>query len=344
VKARLYQNKSLIVTMHLKTIGLLILINFDVIFCVKILKIGKIEEDKIFNVTIRNPPYFEHSRFSICWWVKTRFRNKYKFLDTDDYIRFEDYYGKGDTLDFYFGNGYEYKPHYIHIPKGQEIVPHSWTLFCISYNNDNKMLAVYLNSVQIYNKTEKSDLEAFTVEKDFLSMIKFQVDKNSGNLTGLNIWSDILTAEQVIDIYKCKPYQAPDLIAWENVKFDVNPPNINIQLSEINDKDGPCEENKEGIHVFKTMATMDNNKEAFRICKALGGYMNAFQSGENLKLLDSFSVQCPGREFWVPIFREVGRWVDTSNNQVSFLPWQKGEPEEGMVCAFYGEGKYWAGR
>ena len=55
-------------------------------------------------------------------------------------------------------------------------------------------------------------------------------------------------------------------------------------------------------------------------------------------------MQCPLNEFWVPIFKLENKWIDSNTNEVSFLPWAKGEPSVSSECAIVFEGEYYGER
>ena len=157
--------------------------------------------------------------------MKTLYRLSHSFLGfgADTKNIFLELDGSGKVL--YFSFGEEYSPYYMDVPDGQEIVPHTWTFICITFDNDEKDLGVYLNSNKISKKTEENDMENFRFEKDFLARnIKFEVSWYSGNITNLNIWSSILTKEQIIRLFQCKQeYPKPDLLEWGNMQLNIKP-------------------------------------------------------------------------------------------------------------------------
>ena len=313
--------------MHLVN-ALLILSLFDISFGAKILIIGKDENE--YEATINKAPDLEVQTFSICWSVKTRFHTSYTFLRTANtssvHVTLKDIFGSGETIFIYF---LKYMADIEVAPKGKKIMPHSWTSICITYDNQNMELALYLNSYQIFSK-KIPRLQDSTLPKDFLATLIFPVDKNSCNLTNLNIWSKVLTKDEVTDIHLCdQQAPPPDLVSWENISFTIRPDNPDIRLTTIHDQESPCEESKEHIYLVKTSVSMVD-KKAIRLCSALGGSMPLMKNKADLKKLKTLQ-----NEFWVPIFRGKENWLDNTGKEVDYLPWGEGGEDLRGDCVVF---------
>ena len=258
---------------------------FFLISSVKILNINDVKEGEVFNITIKNPPEFTGSKISVCWWVKTLYRANYDFLGSagdETGLYLYDFYGSGKSLYFFFANSS--RSQNIKFPNGHKIVPHAWTLLCLSFDNNEKTVVIHLNSKQVHKEVGIDEMDDNMLGNDFLGRnIRFQVDSYSGNLTGVRVYSDILTQDQVKSIYQCKPdYPSPDLIDWDEVEFDIKPETEDIELLDIPDSDGPCRDNVESIHSFQILAQMDKKRKAIRTCNAFGGEMNALTERDNI--------------------------------------------------------------
>ena len=77
-----------------------------------------------------------------------------------------------------------------------------------------------------------------------------------------------------------------------------------------------------------------------RLCEGLGGYMNSLQNDEELKELKVVLKTVPEcSASWLPIFKDVGNiglWKDKDGSNMTYHPWQKGQPNGGMdseICA-----------
>ena len=159
-------------------------------------------------------------------------------------------------------------------------------------------MGLYLNAGQIFFQTNITDLAILPT--DFLQRTIFPLDSNSGNLTGVNIWSKILTPNEIEDIYTCGPgSQDGDLMDWDNIIFDVMPANNVIKVTTAEDDEGPC-------LLFDAPATMHNGWEPVRICSALGGEFGTLEKEEDLQELDNF--KCSQGAIWAPVFKDGDTW------------------------------------
>ena len=308
---------------------------------IKILSINNIKKDDKFAVTIKEPGIFNSSEFSVCWWLKTIYHTSYVYMGSYERgknMLFYDYHGGGKSFFITF-NSDQFGSHSIEVPKGQEIIPHSWTFFCIMFDNEKKTLIIYLNSEVIHKQTGIENINDFKLETDFVKEnIQFSIGAYSGNLTGLMMWSTVLTKEDVKSLYTCSQgYPEPDIIDWEKVEFDISPETENIELKDIVSEDEPCKERIEALYLIKIPAGMDKKREAIRMCNALGGELNALKNLENIQKFEY--KDCPGgQDIWVPVFRDGNRWIDNKGYEVTYLPWSKNQlvnPDKNKCVVFY---------
>ena len=177
----------------------------------------------------------------------------------------EDYWGNGNSL---FLINVEIK-----FPNDLQIVPHTWTFFCITFDNDEKIVETYVNSRKVFKRKIPEVFAEVEWEMEFLKKrVKFNVVDYTGNLTGLNLWSRVLTTENIISLYSCnQDHDPPDLIDWEDMELNIIPTTKKVELLEIVGEKEPCEEKNEIVHfVSSILSGMINKKEATRKCNALG--------------------------------------------------------------------------
>ena len=309
---------------------------------VRIIKNPKIYDGQQYNLTFLNTPNIENSGISLCWWIKTlcgRWEMWFNYPGTMSII-IQDHDKKGENLFFWLDKEEEYKTHDVSLPDANMIVPYSWTLICLTYDNDEQTVGIYINSKQVYLKSLIT--KKFLQPMNSLQRSYFQIGKETGNfdLTGFNIWSTVLTKEDVGDIFLCSADSIKaKLMTWENIIVQVAPPNDDIQIDPLATEEGPCVENKEHIYVFDAISTMDDNRQAVRICSGLGGTMRSLQNQEDLKKLDK--ARGAVKQIWVPVYRENGVWKDYKGVPVSFLPWTQGGALENTDCVYYDQNVYW---
>jgi hypothetical protein len=224
-------------------------------------------------------------------------------------------------------------------------------LFCFLFDSTAKSFKIYLNSEQIFQDEQKIKLKDYEIASDFLKYQKIGYAKNfAGRITKLNIWSRLLTPEQVLEVHKCQMVDAPDILNWETVQLELGP---NITLETMDANDGPCVKGhigKEDTYVFKDPAQLDLSSNALRKCKAFGGVMREPMNEDEWKVLiedlKPYFDTCTSGGFWIPIFKNKHNlnWVDQNKGAVGFAPWEEGQPNGGddhENCVVMWEGDKW---
>ena len=135
---------------------------------------------------------------------------------------------RSGVLYFYIGS---FSRTRIIVPEHISFTPEKWRFLCFSFDNIEKVLMVYLDSEKITEKTIDNGLENFEIESDFLKGEKFaKAKKFASKISDLNVWSKILTQEEIIDMYSCKDsLVAPDVLDWDTAEFDLGP-NVTLEV------------------------------------------------------------------------------------------------------------------
>ena len=304
----------------------------------KILSIKDVEKGQHFNITIKNPPQVRTSQFSFCWWVKLGQRGIHTYLGNNDptYIQIWDDYGNGKIL--WVNNIWD-----IRFPAKLQILPHTWTFFCIICDKNERTFEFYINAIRIYKEEMSMFFDNVDWETEFLrNNIKFIGESSPHNITGLSVWSGDLTEEDITSLYTCKKQHSyADIMTWDAVEFDILPKTNTIQMLETEDEEEPCKEQTEFYYVPPILSGMNNKKEASRKCFALGGKMDMFADENEMKAFKYDSAHC-SEYLWAPAFRIGDGWVDNHNNHAKYLPWKENEPikPDQYRCVFIEDKKY----
>ena len=259
-----------------KVLGIVLILGICRIHGLKVLKtpkfhIGDTPVDAF--ATIANLKNISTSELTICVWVL----NYYK----EDSWFFEETSDKGIRLSVlqtdWFANYIKVGQFYFRFsfPQHFEWLPDIWAFFCFLFDNKVKRLSLYLNSEKIFENQEEEQLKDYKIAPYFLNHQKIGNAKHfAGQITKLNIWSEVLTPEKVKDVYSCKmDVRRPDIVDWETVSLNVGQ-GLSIENSYDDTElcDGRQAE-EEQIYVFNHLSTMDSNKRALQICRAMGGFM-----------------------------------------------------------------------
>ena len=314
--------------------SLVVLFNWvQIATALKILSYNNISTEERFVATLKNPPQLTSSSLTMCIWTKPItfsynqffgvFRDKTK-------LYLEDFSNDGRSL--YLRICETCNAYSISLADRQRILPYSWVLICLQIDVSNNLVRLYLNSELIFEKYDKENMAHLNLKDNFLSF-GLRIINAGANRTGLQVWSTILSEENIEAMYECdKSYPKPDVLNWNDVEFDVKPKTNKIILSTVPEEDGPCSRNKEELFFFADSATMTKKREAVRMCDAIGGSMH---------ISDAFKAKVklfPEAWIWVPAFREQGIWRDIDGTQIEDVFWD--DTAETLECAAYTGGAY----
>ena len=139
---------------------------------------------------------------TFCTWVSFYFFKKDTFIIYDDTNSTKN---NGFGLQFYTETGflafgdiwYMYE-----LPPGTK-EPETWHHFCFSFDFFSKNVKFFIDDKMVMDKDDKENLENFTFTNNLIS--RFILGKKfypsdppfNGQVTGLNIWSKVLTEKQI---------------------------------------------------------------------------------------------------------------------------------------------------
>ena len=178
----------------------------------------------------------------------------------------------------------------------------TWNHICWTYNIGTFRNNLYINGVKISTfKTPWDGFEAsfgdhnqaaFTIGQDpDFSDVKGNYNKQEsffGNITELNLWDKVLTPDQIQTFANCKDFQKGNLIAWEEVKFDI----FNGTVSSIRDMTSLCRPHSRTF----LLPGKQRYRDALQVCAAYGGHMftpsNEEENKQTLAMASHHSTTC----------------------------------------------------
>ena len=297
---------------------------------IKVLTTPKFEKGKAPSdsfATLRNPSSPPLKQVSSCLWNSLNFES---FAET--WSSSNSFFGTA----FWTGVAYLYIGPFsstrMTIPEHVSFTPEKWRFFCFSFDNIEKVLKVYIDSEKIMETTIDNGLDNFEIESDFLKGEKFaSAKKFAGQISDLNVWSKILTQDEINDMYSCKDsLETPDVLDWETAEFDLGP-NLTLTVRE----EHPClekENEKMENVIYNIELQMDPKSSTVRLCNALGGIMDPPKNASMVSSLEKAlnkKEECSG--LWIPVFKDdYENWVDINGKNVNFTPWRQGQPNGGQ--------------
>ena len=215
------------------------------------------------NVEVNTPLTF-CLRFNL----QDRISERYMFTNKDDKLALK------LSFPFDFGkvqvNG---EVIYFKIPKDNGIRPFYWHHICISLNE--KLFMVVVDGKQWSNGTHKiKQFQSISLNQFFMgSMYKLgslREDNFEGELSELNIWSDSLSMNNLIDITKsCShPKPLPDILQWLNItKSMLTGDNHQRQIKQL------CSQGISETTYHKLIPHLQDQDGAMKTCKILNGQL-----------------------------------------------------------------------
>ena len=188
---------------------------------------------------------------------------------------------KGDKLNFYLNFPSDYgwvrqNGVYIlfKIPKDNGIRPFYWHHICISLNEETYWVVV--DGHKWSNGTHKIKPFQNISTNEFLMGSSDRLDeKDGGNFVGelseLNIWSNSLSLENLIDITKtCRhPEPDPDILQWLNITNSMLTGDNNHQrtIKQV------CSQGKADPSYYKLIPHLQDQDGAMKTCEVLNGQL-----------------------------------------------------------------------
>ena len=162
---------------------------------------------------------------------------------------------------------------YFKIPKDNGIRPFYWHHICISLNE--KLIMVVVDGKQWSNGTHKiKQFQSISLNQFFMgSMYKLgslREDNFKGELSELNIWSDSLSMNNLIDITKsCShPKPLPDILQWLNItKSMLTGDNHQRQIKQL------CSQGISETTYHKLIPHLQDQDGAMKTCSVLNGQL-----------------------------------------------------------------------
>ena len=110
-------------------------------------------------------------------------------------------------------------------PTSYRFVPEKWLFFCVTFDNADKSLKIFLDSKRIFGKAFDKLLANYEISEDFLASLQFGKAPNfAGMISDLNIWSTVLYDDKILRLYECREIsEKPDVLDWNDAEFDLGP-------------------------------------------------------------------------------------------------------------------------
>lgn len=202
--------------------------------------------------------------------------------------------------------------------------PRRWYSICLLHRHANRTVTAVVDGEVIgeANLLEVKTTPATNISFGFIDPSQFTAVSFIGNVTQFNVWSGILSEDELNDLASCKSSAVGDSVSWEEEWTLQNAVQYDLDLSDLCSKEVSPE-----YQVFPAM----NYAESRHVCKALGGTLptpnNTTDANHMYRLADKRRKNCKYTWIGVTDEREEGVWRKEQSGPITpNLPWAFGEP------------------
>ena len=200
---------------------------------------------------------------------------------------------------------------------------------CLTYKASNNQLKINMNEANVFES------DSYT--------IKYQGDHNivlmndgafwggspmHGKMTDVNVWSRVLTDEEIHHWEECKNDQGGDLVNWETARF-----NLTAGISQtVEDKEKYICFHKTSGKIYKTIKSKETFDGSVKYCNTIGALVATADDETTLKQMEeSFKKSCTYSDQFYTGFTDTienRKWQNFNNEQeLTFSNWAEGFPK-----------------
>ena len=160
--------------------------------------------------------------------------------------------------------------------------PGSWNSLCVSASVPRKMFSVSLNGVLVFRTDSYEGM--FSSGDTNLVLMNDGGDLGDvplhGAVTDVNIWGEVLSAQQVQDWAACSSTSRPDILAWQDSRLRTRDLLL-LQLDVSETCLRPAEKE------YKALQTKKNFQDSRKFCRKLGGSMAEVGDSQSLEAVQT---------------------------------------------------------
>ncbi|ROT73701.1 hypothetical protein C7M84_007864 [Penaeus vannamei] len=199
-----------------------------------------------------------------------------------------------------------------------------WYSACLMYRRANQTVAGVVDGriVAETNVVEVTTTPATAITFGFIEPNIHPAISFIGNITQFNIWSRILSEDELSDQASCRSSALGDFVSWEEEWSVQNAIQYDLDLSDLCPKEAPL-----GFQIFPVMG----HQEGTHVCEALGGTLTVPNSMAEVQhmYLSTQRRRKNCKLIWIGVTDEgeEGVWrKERSGTLAPDLPWAFDEP------------------
>ena len=149
-----------------------------------------------------------------------------------------------------------------------------------------------------------------------------------GKMTDVNVWSRVLTDDEIHHWEECQSDQGGDLVNWETARF-----NLTAGITQtVEDKEKYICFHKTSGKIYKTIKSKETFDGSVKYCNTIGAAVAKAEDANSLKEMEeSFKKSCTYSDQFYTGFTdraENRKWQNYNNEQeLTFTNWADGFPK-----------------
>ena len=203
--------------------------------------------------------------------------------------------------------------------------PQVWNAVCITASNNN--LNITINEEQVLNQNNYKGNHRNTNGSNLFLMNESEQNPMHGMITDLQIWSNILTRQEISEWSNCKSSLVGDIINWDDIELNMT--GLNYQQL---DKVTVCPKKKTYEETFFGFDTRKTFDQTVTFCANLGGEMAVAVDIETLAAMsEAYNSTCTqGTGYFYGGYtdkEEEGTWVNgVTGDLINWSNWDEKHP------------------
>ena len=250
---------------------------------------------------------------------------------TERYKKWVDNWAHGRPFGYFYENGKSTG----YYPAWQ---PGIWNQACITASDSQGYLEININGETHYRTNNY--MKTFSGRNHNIVLMNdggyWEGLPMHGSLTDVQVWSRVLSREEMVAWYHCNSTSTGDIIDWGTVSMKTN----KINITDL-DKSTICM--RPEVPVFRAFQQKRNFAETLYICESINGKMAVAEDREKYEEMNQTFVQsCPSSaQFYTGYFKQEDAWLNANTRAQKILTnWAETFPTNyfGYNCTYSSPG------
>ena len=167
--------------------------------------------------------------------------------------------------------------------------PNVWNTVCITAAG--RVLNITINQLLVFTDQDYKENHRSVEAEEIVLMNLFDENPMHGMVTDLNIWSRVLSSQEISDWSQCRHDQPGDVLRWEEAELNITDLlSLDLDLASI------CPESAGEKQTYFSFNMNKTFQETVRFCETMGGHIAVAGDNESLTAMnDVYNATCNPR-------------------------------------------------